>query len=145
MVADLAGARFVDCDLTGVKIVDAALIDVDMSGYVDRLVVNDVDVTAFVDAELDRRYPDRVLPKGMRSADTFRTMWGTLERIWSDTVARAERLREPVRHERVDDEWSFVETLRHLVLVTDSAGYARTRPRRATPRSHAALENASAS
>ncbi|MGI8613143.1 MAG: pentapeptide repeat-containing protein [Nocardioidaceae bacterium] len=46
MVADLAGARFIDCDLTGVKIVDAALINVDVSGYVDRLVVNGVDVTS---------------------------------------------------------------------------------------------------
>jgi hypothetical protein len=120
MVADLAGARFVDCDMTGVKIVDAALIDVDMSGYVDRLVVNGVDVTRFVDAELDRRHPERVQLREMRSADDFRAMWDTVERLWSDTVARAERLPEPARHERVDGEWSFVETLRHLVYITDS-------------------------
>jgi DinB superfamily len=46
-------------------------------------------------------------------------MWDTVERLWSDTVARAERLPEPARHERVDDEWSFAETLRHLVFATD--------------------------
>ena len=40
--------------------------------------------------------------------------------IWPDTVARAERLPEPALHERVDDEWSFVETLRHLVFITDA-------------------------
>ena len=120
MVADLAGARFVDCDLTGVKIVDAALVDVDVSGYVERLVVNGVDVTEFVDAELDRRHPERVQLREMQDADDFRAMWDTVERLWADTVARAERLPEAALHERVDDEWSFVETLRHLVFITDS-------------------------
>ncbi len=47
-------------------------------------------------------------------------MWDTIERLWADTVARAERLPEPARHERVDGEWSFVETLRHLVFIADS-------------------------
>ncbi len=120
MVADLAGARFVDCDMTGVKIIDAALIGVDVSGYVDRLVVNGVDVTAFVDAELDRRHPERVQLREMRTADDYRAMWDTVERLWSGTVARAERLPEPALHERVAEEWSFVETLRHLVYIADA-------------------------
>jgi len=120
MVADLRGARFVDCDLTHVKIVDAQLVDVDISGYVSDLVVNGVDVTDFVAAELDRRHPDRVQLREVRTAGDFRAMWDTVERIWSDTVARAERLPEAVLHERVDEEWSFVETLRHLVYITDS-------------------------
>ncbi len=47
-------------------------------------------------------------------------MWDTVERLWSDTVARAERLPAPALHERVDGEWSFVETLRHLVFISDS-------------------------
>jgi hypothetical protein len=119
-VADLAGARFVDCDLSHVKIVDSWLVDVDVSGWVRNLVVNGVDVTAYVDAELDRRHPERVQLRQMRSADDFRAMWDTVERLWSATVARAERLPEPARHERVDEEWSFVETLRHLVFITDS-------------------------
>ncbi len=119
-VRDLAGARFVDCDMTGVKIVDAFLMNVDMSGYVDGLVVNGVDVTAFVDAELDRRNPERVSLRQLATADDFRAMWDTVERLWSDTVVRAERLPERALDERVDDEWSFVETLRHLVFITDS-------------------------
>ncbi len=119
-VADLAGARFLDCDLSQVKIVDSWLVDVEVSGYVSNFVVNGVDVTAFVDAELDRRHPERVQLRGMQTADDFRAMWDTVERLWSDTVARAERLPEPARHERVGDEWSFVETLRHLVFIADS-------------------------
>ena len=46
-------------------------------------------------------------------------MWDTIERLWAETVARAQRLPEPALHQRVDDEWSFGQTLRHLVFATD--------------------------
>jgi DinB superfamily/Pentapeptide repeats (8 copies) len=118
--ADLTGAKFRDCDLRRVKIVDSWLIDVNVSGLIGNFVVNDVDVTAFVEAELDRRHPERAQLREMRTADDYRAMWDTIERIWSDTVARVERLPEPARFDRVDDEWSFVETMRHLVFATDA-------------------------
>jgi len=119
-VADLTGAKFLDCDMSQVKIVDSWLVDVNVSGYVSNFVVNGVDVSAYVDAELARRHPERVQLRQMQTADDYRAMWDTIERLWSDTAARAERLPEPARYERVDDEWSFVETLRHLVFITDS-------------------------
>jgi DinB superfamily len=119
-VADLAGAKFLDCDMSQVKIVDSWLVDVNVSGYVNNFVVNDVDVTGFVGAELDRRHPERVQLREMRTADDYRAMWDTIERLWADAVARAEQLPEPARQERVDDEWSFVETMRHLIFITDS-------------------------
>jgi uncharacterized damage-inducible protein DinB len=117
---DLSGAKFRDCDLRNVKIVDTWLTDVNISGLVRSFFVNDVDVTAYVEAELDRRHPERVPLREMKTADDYRAMWATLERLWSETVARAERLPEPAREERVDDEWSFAETLRHLVFATDA-------------------------
>jgi len=120
MVRDLTGSRFVDCDLKGVKIVDSHLVDVDISGTVANLVVNGVDVTGYVAAELDRRHPERVQLREVRDADGFRAMWETVERLWAATVERAGRLPETALHERVDEEWSFVETLRHLVFITDS-------------------------
>ena len=120
MVADLRDTRFVDCDLTRTRIVDGCLVDVDISGYVSNLVVNGIDVTEYVEAELDRRHPERVQLREIQSADDFRAMWATVERLWSELTARAERLPEAVLHERVNDEWSFVETLRHLVFITDS-------------------------
>ncbi|WP_433168708.1 DinB family protein [Kribbella sp. CA-247076] len=119
-VADLRDTRFVDCDLTGARIVDGCLVDVDISGWVSNLVVNGVDVTEYVESELDRRHPERVQLRTIRNADDFRAMWTTIERLWSELTERAERLPEPVRHERVADEWSYVETLRHLVFITDS-------------------------
>lgn len=118
--ADLTGARFRDCDLRRVKVVDSWLVDVNLSGLVGNVVVNEVDVTAYVEGELDRRHPERVQLREMKTAADYRAMWETVERLWSETVTRAERLPEPARHERVDDEWSFVETLRHLVFCTDA-------------------------
>ncbi|MET0492100.1 MAG: DinB family protein [Actinoplanes sp.] len=119
-VADLAGARFVDCDLTGVKIVDSWLVGVDISGFIGGLTVNGVEVTGYVQAELDRRHPERVQLREMRTADDYRAMWATVERLWAGALNRAERLDEPVRRVRVDGEWSFAETLRHLIFIADS-------------------------
>jgi hypothetical protein len=119
-VADLTGARLVDCDLSQVKIVDSWLVDVDISGFLHNVVINGVDVTGYIDAELDRRHPERVQLREMRDADDFRAMWGTIGQLWASTVERAQRLPEAVLRQRVDEEWSFVETLRHLVYITDS-------------------------
>ena len=122
--ADFTGANFRDCDLPQVKITDSWLVGVSLSGLVGNLVVNDVDVTAFVEGELDRRHPERVQLRDKRTAGDYRAMWDTIERLWAETVARAGRLPEPALHQRVDGEWSFVETLRHLVFATDKwAGY----------------------
>jgi uncharacterized protein YjbI with pentapeptide repeats len=123
--ADFSGARFRDSDLRGMKVVDSWLADVHLAGEVARVVINDVDVTAFVEGELDRRHPERVQLRGMKTPDDHRAMWATIERMWSATVERARRLPEATLHERVDEEWSFVETLRHLVFATD-AWFRRT-------------------
>jgi hypothetical protein len=117
---DFSGSTFRSCDLRQLRVVDSWLVDVDISGLVERLVVNDVDVTAYVEAELDRRHPERVQVREMQSPDEFRAAWETVERLWSESVERVRRLPEPLRHERVGGEWSFVETLRHLVFATDA-------------------------
>jgi DinB superfamily/Pentapeptide repeats (8 copies) len=116
---DFTGATFRDCDLRQVKITDSWLVDVSLSGLIGNLVVNDVDVTAYVEGELDQRHPERVRLRAMRAASDYRAMWDTIEDLWSQTVARARRLPDHALHERVDGEWSFVETLRHLVFATD--------------------------
>jgi len=100
-------------------------VGVHLSGLVESLVINDVDVTAYVEGELDKRHPERVQLRAMRTAGDYRAMWDTIEDLWSQTVARAGRLPERALHQRVDDEWSFAETLRHLILATDKwAGHA---------------------
>jgi len=86
---------------------------------IENLRVNGVDVVPLVEAELNRRYPERAK---MSPADAagYREAWDILERLWSETVERARGLAPELLHERVDGEWSFIETLRHLVFATDA-------------------------
>jgi DinB superfamily/Pentapeptide repeats (8 copies) len=116
---DLRNARFQLVDLTGVTIRGAAVVDVDISGQIANLRVNGVDVVPLVEAELDRRYPERV-KMCPTDPDGFRDAWDILERLWQQTVERARGLAPELLHERVDGEWSFIETLRHLVFATDA-------------------------
>jgi hypothetical protein len=118
--ADLRGARFTDCDLTGVTVRDGWLVNVSISGYVSNVTVNGVDVTDFVSAELDRRHPERVQFREGQTADDVRAMWDTIERLWAQAGERAGRLPAAALAEQVDEEWSFEQTLRHLVFITDA-------------------------
>jgi uncharacterized protein YjbI with pentapeptide repeats len=116
---DLTGARFRLVDMTGVTIRGADLVDMDISGQIENLRINGVDIAPLVEAELDRRYPGRAK---MRPSDAagYREAWDMLEPLWQQTVARARHLDPELLHQRVDDEWSFIETLRHLVFATDA-------------------------
>lgn len=115
----MEGARFKNVDLRGVRIRGSLLMDVELSGEVERLLVNGVDVTAYVEGELTRRHPERtkMQPKDVAG---FREAWDILERRWDEAVDRARRLNPELLQERVDGEWSFIETLRHLVFATDA-------------------------
>jgi len=116
---DLAGARFRGVDLSGVVMRGVELANADIYGEIVNVTVNGVDIGPLIDAELDRRYPDRAK---MRPADPagFREAWDIVERLWGGTVERARLLPPDLLHESVDDEWSFIETLRHLVFATDA-------------------------
>jgi hypothetical protein len=115
--ADMTGARFRDVNLTGATISHAWLVDVDIDALVERVVINGVDVTEYVN-ERDPWYPLRAMlrpsdPEGMRRA------WTALEDEWATTTARATALPESRLHESVNDEFSFVQTMRHLVFAMD--------------------------
>ncbi len=116
---DLRGARFTAVDLTGVVMRGVELVDVDITGELRNVTINGVDVAPLVDAELDRRFPDRVTMRPTTPAG-FREAWDVVERLWAGTVERARRLEPTLLHESVDGEWSFIETLRHLVFATDA-------------------------
>ena len=117
---DLRGARFTDCDLTGVTIRDGWLVNVSISGYLSNVTVNGVDVTDFVNAELDRRHPERVQFREGQTADDVRALWDTIERLWAQATERAGRLPAAAVDRQVNEEWSFAQTLRHLVFITDA-------------------------
>lgn len=116
---DLSGARFHNVDLTGARIRGAYLVDLDVDGEVENLRINDVDVGPLIEAELGRRHPERAKLSPSDAAG-FREAWDVIERSWPPTVERARRLSTEQLHERVDEEWSFIETLRHLVFATDA-------------------------
>ncbi len=116
---DLAGAQFRGVDLSGAVMRGVELGNVSIYGEILNVTVNGVDIGPLVDAELNRRYPDRAK---MRPADPagFREACDILGRLWEQTVERARRLPPELLHESVDGEWSFIETLRHLVFATDA-------------------------
>jgi hypothetical protein len=118
-MVDFTGTRFRGVGLHGVVMRDVELSDVEISGEVRDVRINGVDVAPLVEAELDRRYPDRATMRAT-DADGFRRAWDVVERLWDGTVERARRLPPEALHESVDGEWSFVQTLRHLVFATDA-------------------------
>ena len=115
--ADLSGARFRDVNLTNVKISHAWLVNVDIDALVDNVVINGVDVTAYVN-ERDEWYPLRAMLRAS-NPDDMRATWAALEDEWAQTLTRARELPEERLHESVNGEWSFVQTLRHLVFAMD--------------------------
>ncbi|ONI71746.1 DinB superfamily protein [Kribbella sp. ALI-6-A] len=117
---DLRGARFVEADLSGAVMrgVEARGLDID-TPWLSSLSVNGVDVTPYVEAELDRRFPGRELRRA-QSPEGLRDAWAALERTWSATLARAAALPPGTVDASVDGEWSFAQTLRHLVMATDT-------------------------
>ena len=116
---NLAGSQFREIDLSGSVLRGVELADVEIYGELVNVTINGIDIGPLVDAELNKRYPDRAK---MRPADPagFREAWDTVERLWDQTVARARRLPPALLHESVDGEWSFTETLRHLAFATDA-------------------------
>nr|ANY57930.1 hypothetical protein [uncultured bacterium] len=127
--ADLSGARFTDVTLNGARILHSDLHQVVMRGVeivgttidgeIHELVVNGVDVAPLVEAELDRRQPERPRFRPT-TADGFREAWALDERLWAATVHRARRLSPELLHESVEGEWSFIQTLRHLAFASQS-------------------------
>ncbi len=121
--ADLRGARFAESDLSGVVMrgVSAGGVDIDdpfLGEGRSFLLVNGVDVVPFVEAELNRRFPGRA---GRRAEDPdgLRAAWSALERAWSAALGRVAGMPAGTADVAVSGEWSFAQTLRHLVLATD--------------------------
>lgn len=115
---DLTGARVEGANLTNVKMSQVWMVDVDIDGMFNGVRINGVDVTAYVSAELARIDPQRALmeptdPDGMRAA------WSAVSALWDETIERVQQLPEEMLHTSVDGEFSFVQTLRHLVFAMD--------------------------
>jgi hypothetical protein len=122
--ADLRGARFVRADLSGVVMrgVDMQGADIDAPWLLDGesdLRVNGVDVAPFVEAELNRRFPGRA-DRRATDPDGLRAAWAKLESTWAATLERVAAMPAGTVEKSVGGEWSFAQTLRHLVMATDT-------------------------
>jgi hypothetical protein len=115
---DLSGVRLHGPDFERTIITDGWFLNADFSGDVEGLVINGVEVAPLIEAELDRRSPGRAW---LRSDDprTLGEAWSLLEAKWAATIVRARAMPEAQLHVQVNEEWSFVETLRHLIMATD--------------------------
>ncbi|WP_289033662.1 DinB family protein [Arsenicicoccus cauae] len=121
---DLSGSTFRDVSLR-----DAVMRGVDVDGLeIDapwlleepgRLIVNGVDVAPLIDGELDRKFPGRALRRAS-SADGLRDAWAAVEQAWQSAVRRVEAMPSGSMDEQVGEEWSFAQTVRHLVMATDT-------------------------
>lgn len=116
---DLTGAEFRECDLSRARLVGVVMEDAEIDGLVTNLVVNGVQVMPYVEAELDRRHPVRLLIRSDEPSD-LREAWRQLRADWATTNERVRSMPQGSEHRRVDGEWSMVETLRHLIFVHDS-------------------------
>ncbi len=120
--ANLRGARFVGADLSGVVMrgVEVSGTDIDSPWLVHggSFRVNGVDVIPLVEAELNRRFPGRA-DRRSGDADGLRAAWAALQRTWADTLERVAAMPAGTVDLSVGGEWSFAQTLRHLVLATD--------------------------
>jgi hypothetical protein len=125
---DLRGTRYVDCQLdgaefrevtlVGARFIGAVMIDVEIDALVRNLTVNGVDVVPLVEAELDRRHPERLALRPTDAAGVLAAL-DVVDDFWAPTIERVRAMPEELRYERVRGEWSFIETLRHLVHVYD--------------------------
>ena len=101
--AYLNQVTFKNIDMIGTKILNADLIDAEITGEIRNVTVNGVEISAYVDSELDKRYPGR---EKMRPTDAsgFREAWDLLESKWAETVERARKLDPEQLHESVNGE-----------------------------------------
>lgn len=99
-VVQIRGACFNEGRMRGVE-----LVGVEISGALQNVVVNGGDIEPLVDAELNRRMPERSgcarRQRGVREA------WANVAGDGEGTLARAKTLTEAALHRSVDEEWLF--------------------------------------
>lgn len=113
---NLKGSMFRDVDISNSTFFHTEWNEVNIDGVIDRLVVNGVDVTDYVNAN-DRWFPLRtqLTPS---TAEGVLAAWRSIENEW---VILCDRVRsEPSLAETsVGGEWTLHQTMRHLIFAMD--------------------------
>ncbi len=111
----LRGSRFIGCDFVGVVVRGSEVAGMEIESH----------------AELNRRFPGRQL-RDAQTPEGLSVAWAALEQTWQASLDRALGMPPGTLDTSVANEWSFTQTLRHLVMATDTwlgkAILERTRP-----------------
>jgi hypothetical protein len=112
-----ATVRFSDVSGVTMRSVDVNGLDIDSHDlFFGSLLVNGVDVVPLVDAELNRQFPGRELQKA-QTPEGRSEGWVAVQAAWQQTVAGTP---PDLVDAHVEGEWSLAQTLRHLILATDT-------------------------
>jgi len=127
-IRDLSGRRLEQVNLSRTRVHGAFLSDtkvtgawvhsLDLSGNIQSLVVNGVEVAGYVQTELERRHPELGYLDS-KDVPGLQRAWAKVQEIAAATLDTARRLPPAVLDEAVDGEDSYLQTLRHLVFATD--------------------------
>jgi len=114
---NLSRTLFRDADLNSSRFFHVSMSDVSIDGVIERLVVNGVDVTDYVNSH-DRWYPLRsnlspVDEAGIRSA------WSRLMAEWEKLYTHVSGVSGDAQTRSINGEWSLRDTLRHMLFVHD--------------------------
>ncbi len=114
---NLQRSKFRDADFSGSTFFHVLAKDVSIDGEIERLVVNGVDVTDYVNKH-DRWWPLRnnLSPD---SVDGLVESWTALCAEWATLLEQVSNADPSVVNKSVKGEWSLNDTLRHLVFAMD--------------------------
>ena len=113
----LRDTMFRDADLSGARFFHTMWSGVEVDGLIDRLVVNGVDVTDYVNSH-DRWFPLRAMLEPA-DGDGVRAASAILRAEWDTLLERVAGADPRLALESVNGEWSVRDTLRHLVFAMD--------------------------
>ena len=119
--------RFVNVDLSGSSFDEAVLTGVSVWAWgpnlttgVENMTINGVEIQPLVDAELDRRFPERPVLRAIDDVPSMTAGMQALERMWTPTIEHAAALDPSLLDQAVGAGFSFLDTLRHLVFGFDA-------------------------
>jgi hypothetical protein len=115
---DLQRSTLRDTNFAGGSMHGVRLVDVSIDGVVDRLS----STASTSPATSTPTIPWQPLRRMLRPSDRdgLLASLDETDRWWAATIEHARALPDDERHESVNGEWSFVQTLRHLVLGIDN-------------------------
>lgn len=114
----LAGARFHNTDMSNITISDTTMRGATIEADIAGVTINGFRIDELIEAELERRHPERKLLKPM-DPEGYEKAIELIAEMRDKTIAAAEALGNLTARRPDDGQWSVLENLRHLVFAED--------------------------